>query len=70
LGAELLEAVDRILARIREFPSMYPVVYKGLRRALVRRFPYAVDCRQQGDSIRVLACLHQRRDPRVARLRA
>ncbi|HVS63076.1 MAG TPA: type II toxin-antitoxin system RelE/ParE family toxin [Thermoanaerobaculia bacterium] len=69
LGADFLEVVDQTLTQIAELPAMYPAVYRGLRRALLRRFPYAVYYRLRGESVRVLAFLHQRRSPNVIRSR-
>ena len=42
---------------------MYRVVYHDIRRALTRRFPYAVYYRIVGNEVVVLGILHTRRDP-------
>jgi len=42
LGDELGEVVSAAIARIGEFPEMYPEVLPGLRRAVLSRFPYAL----------------------------
>jgi len=42
LGAEFLRAVDVTLAEIQRMPQRFPVVHGTCRRALLRRFPYAV----------------------------
>jgi plasmid stabilization system protein ParE len=69
LGAEFRDAVDDLFGRIRDNPLASPERYRGNRRALVRRFPYVVWYRlHEGDAI-VLACIHGRRDPRLARTR-
>lgn len=39
LGLEFLNAVEATLARIERAPQLFPIVYKDVRRALVRRFP-------------------------------
>ena len=39
LGLEFLTAVEATMARIRRAPRSFPIVYKDVRRALVRRFP-------------------------------
>jgi plasmid stabilization system protein ParE len=49
---------------IAEHPLRYPVIRRNTRRALLRRFPYAIYYRVYGDVIVVVACMHGRRDPR------
>lgn len=70
LGHEFLRAMDAILARIERTPGAYPKVYRELRRALLRRFPYKVYFRLEGDQPVVLAVVHHRRHPRSWRRRA
>ena len=64
LGAEFLRAVDVALAEIQRMPERFPVVYRSCRRALLRRFPYAVFFVPGEDVIQVVACLHASREPR------
>ena len=42
LGDEFLECIEEMLDRICQMPESYPVVYRDVRRSVVRRFPYAV----------------------------
>ena len=63
LGAEFLLCVEEVLERIDRTPEMYRVVYHDIRRALTRRFPYAVYYRIAGQAVVVLGILHTRRDP-------
>lgn len=69
LGAEFVRAVDAVLASITREPSAYPVAYRQARRALLRRFPYAVYYLPFSDRIEVAACVHYRRHPRRWRSR-
>ena len=64
LGEEFLAAVDAKFAHIAAYPASYPFIYRGTRRAHLRRFPYAVLYRVYGETIVVVACLHGRRDPK------
>jgi plasmid stabilization system protein ParE len=64
LGSEFLRAVDVALAEIKRMPERYPVVRGRARRALLRRFPYAVYFVATPDLVSIFACLHARRDPR------
>jgi plasmid stabilization system protein ParE len=63
LGAAFLLCVEEVLERIGRTPEMYTAVYDDVRRALTRRFPYAVYYRIAGDDVVVLGILHTRRDP-------
>ncbi len=54
-------------------PLQFPNVGENIRRALLRRFPYAIYFVVRDESrVAVIAILHQRRNPRVwgERLRA
>ena len=64
LGEEFLEILRSTLAAIVENPGQYPVVHRGTRRALLRRFPYGVFYRRVEDQVIVVACMHAKRNPR------
>jgi toxin ParE1/3/4 len=42
LGSKFLLAIDAALSSIQHTPELYQIVYKNLRRALIRRFPYGI----------------------------
>lgn len=63
LGAEFLLCVEEVIERISRTPEMYAVVYQDIRRALTRRFPYAVYYRVESNAVVVVGVLHTRRDP-------
>jgi hypothetical protein len=45
-------------------PRQFPIVYKTIRRALLRRFPYAAhDFIEADEKLTVIACFHGSRDP-------
>ena len=56
---ELRAAYDRIAGG----PLGYQALRSGIRRALLRRFPYAVYFVIEGDAVVVIAVLHASRDP-------
>lgn len=64
LGDEFLLCVEEALDRIRRMPKAAAVVFQGVRRVVVRRFPYGVFYRVDPDQIAVIAVYHSRRDPR------
>ena len=64
LGAEFVSELDSTLARVRAMPHQFPDVRRGVRRALLHRFPYAVYfVLHTRDAGAVLAVLHQHRRP-------
>lgn len=65
LGADLLRCVDACVERIIRQPESYPVVHRGIRMAIVRRFPYLILYRVSEEVIHVLAVFHGKRDPKI-----
>src|SRR5690348_7511499 len=63
LDLEFMESIDDALLRIVRNPHLYPIVYRTLRRAVVRRFPFAVFYEVTADEVQVVAVFHSRRDP-------
>jgi plasmid stabilization system protein ParE len=57
-------AVQSALDDMVAHPAKYPVIHRDTRRALLRRFPYAILYRVYGEVVVVVACMHGRRDPR------
>jgi plasmid stabilization system protein ParE len=64
LGEEFLAAVRDALTAVEEAPRRHPVIRNGVRRALVRRFPYSILYMAEPGATVVLACFHGSRDPR------
>jgi len=63
LGREFLTAVDACVQSIARNPKIYQVLYKDYRRAVVRRFPYAVLYEETPTEIIVYAVFDCRQDP-------
>ena len=61
LGQTFATEVDRVLGAIVNHPLAYPRVHGETRRAVVRRFPYAIYFRPVSDEVVVLAVMHGRR---------
>ena len=64
LGHEFLAAAQTLIDVVAQHPLGYPVVRRNTRRALLRRFPYAIYFRAYDEVVVVVACMHGRRDPR------
>jgi plasmid stabilization system protein ParE len=65
LGADFLAAVEVGLDSVLSHPLQHPLVYRTVRRALIRRFPYQVLFVAEEDAVAVIAVLHGARDPRT-----
>ncbi len=65
LGSAFIAGLTSLFSPIAEKPERYPFHQAGLRRASVRRFPYAVFYTQSDDSIHIHAVMHHRRDFRT-----
>jgi len=63
LGHDFLAELRSVYDRILEGPLKYPRVHSSTRRAILRRFPYAVYFTVDDDSVVILAVLHTSRDP-------
>jgi toxin ParE1/3/4 len=63
LGQDFLNELRSTYDRIADGPLVYRDIRSGIRRALLRRFPFAVYFAVEGDRVVVLAILHAHRDP-------
>lgn len=70
LGAEFVAQVQAVLDRISATPELYGQVFRGVRRAVVRRFPYAILFQIEPRQAVILAIFHGRRDPKLWQARA
>lgn len=63
LGAAFVLRVQDVLDRIAQTPSLYAVVYRDVRQAALRQFPYTVLYRQEAAEVLVISVFHSSRDP-------
>lgn len=64
LGDSFLLSVEEALDRIRRLPEAGREVFPGVRRVVVRRFPYGVFSRLEPTCIAIIAVYRNLRDPR------
>lgn len=69
LGSEFLLEARESLSRIGAAPLGYADVYRGVRRALLRRFPFAVYFRVEPEAVSVVAVMHGSRSPAAWQVR-
>jgi plasmid stabilization system protein ParE len=70
LGQGFLDRLNEALARVGALPESYGVVWRSVRAARLRRFPYVVYYRVHDDRIEVLAVMHGGRSASAWRSRA
>jgi plasmid stabilization system protein ParE len=63
LQLRFLDEFRSTLARIQVQPEIYQELKPGIRRALMRRFPYSVIYEISEDALLILAIGHQHRRP-------
>ena len=69
LGDDFLEQVEETLDRICQMPEAYPVVYRDVRRSVMRRFPYIIYYRIVSSRVIVTAVFHGHRNPKARQTR-
>ena len=70
LGLEFLAEIEGLLQRIASNPEQFPILFRDVRKAVARRFPYCVYFRERNQNIVVLAVFHSARNPAVWQQRA
>lgn len=65
LGADFILAVDEAVADLQAFPYRWRIIEDGVRRGLLRRFPYAFYYweKQAGEELEILSISHSKRHP-------
>jgi plasmid stabilization system protein ParE len=66
---EFMQCIDDALSRVVKNPYFFPIVYRDMRRAVVRRFPFAVFYEVTSNEVQVIPVFHSRRDPEIWKAR-
>ncbi len=69
LGEDFLSSVDACIQAICRTPELHAIAHEEFRRALVRRFPYAVFYEYTGEKVTVYCIFHTSQDPKKWRNR-
>jgi len=67
LGEEFLRVFYACCEELTRNPEMYAWIHGDFRRRLLRRFPYAIYYRLEGDCVVIFGLFHCARDPRRIR---
>jgi plasmid stabilization system protein ParE len=63
LGNSFLDEFAAAVARIEEYPEAWPTLSPNTRRCRLRRFPYGLIYRADGEVIFIVAVAHLHREP-------
>jgi plasmid stabilization system protein ParE len=63
LGRSFRAAIEALAERMSVNPIQFPIVFKNIRRAHLRRFPYSLFFVIENKTLFVIACFHASRDP-------
>lgn len=64
LGEDFLRVFYARSQELTRNPLAYPKIHRDFRRRLLRRFPYAIYFRIEGETIVIFGVFHCARDPR------
>ncbi len=65
LGESFAQAAIAVLRGIGATPRMHAVVVSGVRKAVVRNFPFCVYYVEESTQVRVISVFHTSRDPKL-----
>ena len=65
LGGEFVQSITDCVESICNHPEMFPYIYRHVRRALVKRFPFSLLYFIADGSITVISVFHSSRDPQT-----
>ncbi len=64
LGDDFTDLVKAIFRRVAANPRIHQKVYRDVRRAVVKRFPYVVLYQEVNSEVLVISVFHTSRDPK------
>ncbi len=65
LGNEFIEAIETTIHKIKSNPNLFSKIYLGIRRAMVKRFPFGIYYFVKDDIINIFAIVHFSRNPKI-----
>jgi len=69
LGHDFLLQVDAGFRFLERTPLVFPEIYRGIRRHLIKRFPYKIYYLVEETTVVILAVVYGGRDPQLIRKR-
>lgn len=65
LGSQFILALEAKLDTIRKSPEIFPIAHHEYRRAILKRFPFAIFFELVNSDIHILAVYHTSREPNI-----
>jgi len=62
LGGDFISEISKAIHALASSADQHPVYYRDFRRILVKRFPYKIFYRFNGDSVTVWRILHAKQE--------
>ena len=69
LGYDFLLQINIALRFLERNPLAFPEKYKGVRRCLIKRFPYMIFYLVEGQMVNILGVIYAGRDPKWVKKR-
>ena len=63
LGVQFYGEVEAALVLVETFPDLWMDIGGGIRRCLIRRFPYAILYSRESERLYIYAIMHLKREP-------
>ncbi len=63
LGHDFLDEIEHTVSMLQKYPRSGRLVRNGIRRRLVRRFPFGILFGEESDEIVIVAVMHLKRRP-------
>jgi len=64
LGGDFLGIIEEAIDEIIEMPTTWPEIESGIRKRIIRRFPYSILYALNGNEVVIVAIMHQKQKPR------
>lgn len=58
LGEKFINSINTTLEQVQLLPTAYPQVFRGIRKAVVAKFPYVILYKENNETIIVFAIFH------------
>jgi plasmid stabilization system protein ParE len=65
IAKSFFNRINLSLENLKENPTIFPDVYKGLRKYVVKKFPFVIYYQIEGTVVKVVAIFHTSRNPKI-----
>ncbi len=65
VAESFFKQIDLSLATIKKHPNSFPFAFKGVKKFVVKKFPFVIYYQLNESTIRVIAIFHTSRNPEI-----